>query len=84
MVKFGLKQVNNPAPRIYSRFVNFLTVVVAPATGTLLVGLQTQLSHPFLTNDQLIVIGLVATWLLAILKGGEYLIGTDSEIEPAK
>lgn len=70
-VKFGLKQVNNPAPLIYRRFVNALIIFAIPATATYI----TQFPTEVMTMETKVVLGLSVNYILALLKGVEYFLG---------
>lgn len=70
-VKFGLNQVNNPAPLLYRRVVNALIIFVIPATATLI----SQMPEEIITDVTKNVIGMCVTWLVSLLKGAEYFLG---------
>ena len=74
-IKFGLKQLSKPAPIFYKRFVNALILYVIPSTATLITNLPVE----SMTDSTKVLIGLAAVWIISILKGLEYLLGTDSE-----
>ena len=71
-MKFGIDQFNKTTPKSYERFLTFLISVVVPSTATLIVSL------PVATDQIKIYVGLIVTWLLAILNGLKYFIGTDA------
>lgn len=71
-MKFGVDQFNKPTPKAYEKFLTFLISVVVPATATLIVSL------PVATDEVKMYVGLIVTWLLAILNGLKYFLGDDS------
>ena len=77
-MQLGFNQVDRPTPVKYERFLSFLISVVVPSTATLIVSL------PVATDNIKMYVGLGVTWLLAILNGLKYFIGTDPIKEESK
>ena len=69
-MKIGFDQFNSPVPVKYERFLNFLISVVVPSTATLIVSL------PIATDNVKMYVGLGVTWLIAILTGLKYFLGS--------
>ena len=76
-VKFGLNQINNPAPLLYRRLLNVFIIFIIPATATFVITLPVEAMN----ETTKILIGAFSTYVLAILKGVEYLLGDSSETE---
>lgn len=72
-MKFGLDQVNRQTPVSYDRFLTFLISVFVPVTATLIVSL------PIANDNVKTYVGLGVTWLLAILNGLKYLLGSTDQ-----
>lgn len=73
-MKIGLDQLHRPAPRWYSRLVNALIVFVVPATGTAVASLPPET----LSDKWKVLIGIAVSWLIALLKALQYIMGDDT------
>lgn len=69
-MEFGINQIDKPTPIFYERFLTFMISIAVPVTATLIVSL------PVTTDNIKTYVGLGVTWLLAILNGLKYLLGT--------
>jgi len=78
MIKFGIDQISKPAPLLYRRIINALIIFVIPSTATLVISLPVT----DMSETTKIVIGLLSTYVIALLKGFEYLIGDEVKEEP--
>lgn len=76
-LKFGFSQINNPAPLLYRRFLSVLIIFIIPSTATFIIGLPLKA----MTDETKIIIGLFATYVLALLRGLEYLLGNNKNNE---
>jgi putative effector of murein hydrolase LrgA (UPF0299 family) len=73
-MKIGLDQLHRPAPRWYSRLVNALILFVVPATGTAVASLPPEM----LSDKWKVFIGIAVSYLIALLKALQYIIGDDT------
>jgi putative effector of murein hydrolase LrgA (UPF0299 family) len=73
-MKIGLDQLHRPAPRWYSRLVNALILFVVPATGTAVASLPPEM----LSDKWKILVGIAVSYVVALLKAFQYLIGNES------
>ena len=80
MLKFGFDQLGNPAPRLYTRFVNAMIMFVVPATGTYIAAIPVEI----LSDIKKLFIGLTVTYVVALLKGLEYFLGDSTITEQTK
>lgn len=79
-MNIGLDQIGIPAPAIYRRTVNALIIFFVPATGTLIFNMPADI----ISDRTKIIVGLIVTWVMAVLKGVEYIIGTEDKTQGAK
>ena len=69
-VKFGVNQLNSPAPRAYRNFRRAWNVLIAPALGTFISGWGFQ---DIILNRILLAIGFVT----ALINGVDMLLGSE-------
>lgn len=79
-IKFGFNQFKAPAPVLYKRFVNMMIMFIVPATASMIIAMPVS----WMTDIVKVWIGLASTYTIAILKGLEYFLGINEEIEPPK
>lgn len=73
-MKIGLDQLNQRAPRWYSRLVNALIVFVVPATGSAVAAIPAEM----LSDKWKVLIGIAVSYLIALLKAAQYIMGEDA------
>lgn len=78
MIKFGIKQLNNPAPRWMERTVNALIMLVMPALATFVLALPESWISAEIKN----FLGAGATFSIALLKALVFLFGEQSSSNP--
>lgn len=74
-MKVGFDQINVQAPLLYRRIVNALIIIVVPATLTFI----GQFPDTMITPETKVFIGQGVTYMTALLKAMEFILGQDPQ-----
>ena len=74
MTKFGIDQIDKPAPNWIGRLLNTLIIIVMPAMATFVLAIP----NDMLSADNKNFFGALATFGLAILKALQFLLGEEN------